>query len=249
MIENPLRENQEAYKLWYEYLKENKTYKKMCMEFENFVSLPEKERPLFPFSDWNVSQVINFQNVYPYWGNVSISSWEETLPRINNEINQAINDNGLSKKIVELKEEEYPSLSFKYDFRGMEMIHQHHIALAIPLNASIDDLVEQFREIVTKKQKEVKREERPLFPLPSRKLSEDDINLLKRYLEVYRLKEIEKLSWEKVRENFPGIHESIHLKVWQRERDNARDIIENTGRNTFPGEYGQVKERKKRVTG
>jgi len=241
-----LIENQETYQLWYEYLRANKTYEKMCMEFENFISLPEKERPLFPFSDWNMSQVINFQNVYQHWGNVCITSWEKTLSRINDEINQTINNP--SREIVELKEplSQYPSLSFKFNFHNTEIVYQHHIALAIPLNASIDDLVEQFREIVTKKQREVKREERPLFPLPSRKLSEDDIKNLQRYLKVYRLKEIEKLSWEKIRENFPDIHKSIHLKVWQRERDNARDIIENVSRNIFPGEYGQVKERKKR---
>lgn len=42
--------------------------------------------------------------------------------------------------------------------------------------------------------------------------------------------------------------EATDYKVWRRELDNAKDIIGNVGRNIFPGEYGQVKERKKRTT-
>lgn len=248
VIENPVRGNEEIYRLWYEYLQANKTYGKMCMEQENFLNLPEKERPLSFFNNYLPPQINSFYEVNKYWGDTSIS-WENKLSEINDRINQAINNH--SEKIVELKEPRLcPPLSFK--FNDIEI--QDHIALVVPLLVPIDDLVKQFKKIITEKQKEVrgqKIKKRPLFPLPSKKLSESDIENLRRYLEVYRLRE-NRLPWKDVmKEIDPNneIHsEATDYKVWRRERGNARDIIENVSRNIFPGEYGQVKERKKRTT-
>jgi len=249
VIENPVIENQEVYRLWYDYLRANRDYEELCSYIQEFKTLGEKA--FLPLGDWQHSKVVGFAKVYSYWGDIFINSWEDTFTEINRRIEQQVGkDNDPSRKIVE-----QDKLSSLREFTSLEeayiTIPQNYFSLSIPYGVPIDKLMEQLREIVLRKIEGRQPDKRPLFPLPSRKLFECDIKNLRRYLEVYRLKEIARLSWGEVIQQVDPrdeINKCLDPKVWRRERDSARDIIENVGRNIFPGEYGQVKERKKRTT-
>lgn len=231
----------EVYHLWYEYLKANKDFKKVCDIMLKFSNLPEdKQRSFFidPINELGFERLQNLTFVFGTWGDVYKTSWEDKLVYIHIQMTQKKENEKIIPFSNLLTAIQYPNL----------------FTLGIPIEADIDDLVRQFREMVSKKQEEAKVKpvkKAPPFPLPSRKLSESDIKNLRRYLEVYHLKEIEKLSWGEVIQKLDPkdkIHKSLDPKVWRRERDNARDVIENTSNNIFPGEYGQVRQRKKRTT-
>ncbi len=252
MFKNPVRNNQDAYRLWFEYLKANKDYERLCREIREYLSLQEKKQSFFiPSNDWQYKQLVNLINVFSYWGDVYSILWENKAADISRRIEQAKTNIIEQDKLFQL----YEPVGLEAMFMLANVtIPQNYISLAIPINVPIDDLIEQFKEIVFKKQEEIKTksvEKKPPFPSLSRKLPERDLICLRRYLEVYRLKEIEGLSWGEVIQKVDSkdeIHKSFDPKVWRRERDNAKDIIKNTERNIFPGEYGQVRERKKRTT-
>jgi hypothetical protein len=251
VIENPVIENQEVYRLWYDYLKANKDYERLCKEIREALKLSKKEQASFPCGNWEYSQVINFAKVYSYWGDVHVIAWEDKLSEISRKIAQVETNDDPSLKIVE-----QDKLSSLCEFTSLKeayiTIPQNYFSLLIPYGVPIDKLMEQLREIVLKKI-EGRPDKRPLFPLPSRKLSEGDIKNLRRYLEVYRLMEIEKLTREEVSKKIDPdkkIHKGNDPSVWSRENRSAKDIIENAGKNIFPGEYGQniKKGEKKKVT-
>ena len=241
VIENPVIENQEVYRLWYDYLKANKDYERLCKEIREALKLSKKEQASFPCDNWEYSQVINFAKVYSYWGDVHVIAWEDKLSEISRKIEQAGKDDDPSLKIVE-----QDKLSSLCEFTSLEeayiTITQNYFSLLIPYGVPIDKLMEQLREIVLKKIEGRQPDKRPLFPLPSRKLSGGDIKNLRRYLEVYRLREVKRLGWEEViKELDPDnrIHKAFDRRSWQLENQSAKDIIENVGRNIFPGTYGQ----------
>ncbi|MEW6380813.1 MAG: hypothetical protein AB1611_14565 [bacterium] len=238
-------ENQEAYRLWYEYLKLNKDYEKICYVVRESTKLIDHEHEsLFmrQIENLGFNQVKNLTLVFWDWGDVHNLSWEEKLC----DIQQRMYRYQPPKDILP-----FPNLPTFFPEFSKILRDPNFFTIGIPLNVPIDDLMEQIRLIISKKQEELKInpiKKHPRFPLPSKRLSESDLKNLRRYLEVYHLREVEKLNWKDVIQRVNadnGIHKSIHLKVWQRERDNARDIIENVGKNIFPGEYGQVKERKR----
>lgn len=160
VIENPVRENQEVYRLWFEYLRENKHYKRFhAWSLEYVVSLEEKAPPP-PFKELSQCEyLLSLFDVFKCWGFVHGLSWENKLLDINSKIEQVETNDDPSRKIVE--QDKLSSLYKATSVEELFMLHnvtipQNYLSLAIPINAPIDSLMEQFREVVVRKQEEAR---------------------------------------------------------------------------------------------
>ena len=243
-LDNP--KGYEIYRLWYEYLKENEAYKEFCSQTDK-----DLDSPLY--------------KVYESWGDIHTTPWEDTIERICQRIKSYMQSSDDNPKVWE-----YSPLwafdicvqSYKENFKRNPRLKEirkffameenpkwceDNILLKVDINTPIEDLTRQFRKIVSEKRKsrelsDKDTEQYAPFPKPSKALNGKDVECLERYLEVYRLRENQGLSWKEVADRI-DIDGEIHgkgcftLDVWRKERNKAKLIIKNAGRNIFPGQY------------
>ncbi len=253
-LNNPLAP--EIYKLWYEYLKKNKDYENFWKYVRERKKLPPEQKSSLDPPD-ELKRFVNenlkgFIETVFYWGDVHSFSWEDKLIGICKRIkenNKILEDNEL-KQLYPVK-----TLEEAFTIYAL-MIPKNYFTLNIPLNAPAEDLIEQFKNIVIEKQKEIKGKKivKPPFPKPKgRILTEDekDIGRFKIWLKAYEEVRVKGRDlFEVIQELDPGsnLHKrkiQSKLRTWARDIKNVVDIIDNTGRNIFPGNYGESKRRKK----
>jgi len=242
-------------------------------KYEDFASRGENPTFMYvPVKLKNCGYYTELTETYTWWGDIHDDKHLEFLfDKLNNNVYYfpgIINNGNINQVIVkyiaecekhyQTEKKKIPTLEeVKNFFKETENFSKPFLTLSIPLDTPKEILISQFDKIITDLQKEWEKEKAQFsivpFPEPSKTISIKDIEFYERYLQVYRLKDRQGLSWKEVIEKLdpkgeihPSERNLYDPREWRKERDNARDIIKNVGQNIFPGEYGwkRRKERK-----
>ncbi|MGA1825946.1 MAG: hypothetical protein ACMUIP_14920 [bacterium] len=202
--------------------------------------------------------------VFKFWEDIHSISWEEKLENItyllyrDKWVDPTLKISEYSPASdIEMRIKAYnkhfnkdPLLEqLRGDISLYEKHYPNHFFLRVPQKLPINVLIEQFKNILSEKQQEHKKE--LSFPVPTKHLTQKDAKFLRRYLKIWCMVKREGLNIHEAREKMDP-NDQIHKKwyatrSWQREINNAEDIINNVGQGFFPGFYGEYKKKIKKT--
>jgi hypothetical protein len=215
MNKEQLIKNKEMYRLWYEYLKFDLWYKNYC----------EAKRCdsdfLVPVNKLNnkLRTILYPMSLSNYYSDI-FYQWGNVFEYSFEEIFSEFQKRLSSKK----KQSSFTSQVDLY-IKKYKKSHKEE-----PTAKQIRDFLHEL--------------ELPFVPIPTRKVSDRELNCLERYLKIWKAIKIEGLSLQDAVNKIDpqgNIHKKKSaMKAWRRDVLFAKRIILNAGRGEFPGNYQKV---------